>query len=156
VLFSKNKHVQLTWFCRWTSQHSCTKSVHGKYAVAVAEELLTCPELEDPPRAWVEEHGSEPLEHSFLNVLFLGVDGRGDYVPCRCVGCVKLSAMWNAVQHAVSVKMVRSDCVHMTAWLYSCFSHAGICAINSTCSAEMCSSLARIQTRMIDSWCTGI
>eukprot|EP00955_Chlamydomonas_euryale_P081757 363625-Chlamydomonas_euryale.AAC.6 len=48
-----------------------------------AEELLTCPELEDPPRAWVEEHGSEPLEHSFLNVLFLGVDGRGDYVPCR-------------------------------------------------------------------------
>lgn len=33
--------------------------------------------------SWVEFFGSEPLKHPYMYILFLGQDGRGDYVPCR-------------------------------------------------------------------------
>ncbi|KAG1670018.1 hypothetical protein FOA52_011174 [Chlamydomonas sp. UWO 241] len=49
----------------------------------VAEELLTCPEIGSPPLSWVEAHGDDAFEHAFSSVLFLGADGRGDYIPCR-------------------------------------------------------------------------
>lgn len=51
-------------------------------------ELLTSPELEPPaegakPKSWAEVYGTDPLQHPYLYILFLGLDGRGDYVPCR-------------------------------------------------------------------------
>ncbi len=54
-------------------------------------ELLTSPELEPAadgakPKSWAEVHGTDPLQHPYLYILFLGMDGRGDYVPCRCAG----------------------------------------------------------------------
>ncbi|KAG2489687.1 hypothetical protein HYH03_011796 [Edaphochlamys debaryana] len=54
----------------------------------VAEELLTCPELDtaedgQPGKSWSEMYGNDPLQHPYLYILFLGMDGRGDYVPCR-------------------------------------------------------------------------
>ncbi|GFR46804.1 hypothetical protein Agub_g8437, partial [Astrephomene gubernaculifera] len=66
----------------------------------VAEELLTAPELESSEggvrggtssssrssgggRSWSEVYGSDPLQHPYMYILFLGVDGRGDCVPCR-------------------------------------------------------------------------
>lgn len=49
----------------------------------VAEALLTAPELEPEGLAWVQVHGSQPLQHPFTELLFLGQDARGDYLPCR-------------------------------------------------------------------------
>ncbi|KAG2452863.1 hypothetical protein HYH02_002207 [Chlamydomonas schloesseri] len=54
----------------------------------VPEELLTSPELEPAadgakPKSWAEVYGTDPLQHPYLYILFLGMDGRGDYVPCR-------------------------------------------------------------------------
>jgi len=51
----------------------------------VAEELLTCPELDEasPGKSWVEVYGKDPAEHPYLYILFLGQDARGDYLPCR-------------------------------------------------------------------------
>ncbi len=34
-------------------------------------------------KSWVEAYGNDPLQHPYLYILFLGMDGRGDYVPCR-------------------------------------------------------------------------
>lgn len=49
----------------------------------VAEELLTCPELEDG-RSWREVYGLEDeLAHPYSYILFLGRDARGDLIPCR-------------------------------------------------------------------------
>ncbi|PNH09980.1 hypothetical protein TSOC_003325 [Tetrabaena socialis] len=49
-----------------------------------APELLHAPEMDgEDPRSWAEVHGSDPLQHPYLYILFLGLDGRGDYVPCR-------------------------------------------------------------------------
>ncbi|KAL6764350.1 hypothetical protein V8C86DRAFT_2474337 [Haematococcus lacustris] len=33
--------------------------------------------------SWMEMFGSEPLEHPYRYILFLGQDARGDYMPCR-------------------------------------------------------------------------
>lgn len=50
----------------------------------VAEELLRAPEMESEGcKSWVEAYGNDPLQHPYLYILFLGMDGRGDYVPCR-------------------------------------------------------------------------
>lgn len=42
----------------------------------LAEPYLVVPGL-------LQVHGLEPMEHPFLGMLFLGQDGRGDYIPCR-------------------------------------------------------------------------
>ena len=38
------------------------------------------------PPSWLEAHGPDPLHHPYVGALFLGQDGRGDYIPCRCGG----------------------------------------------------------------------
>jgi hypothetical protein len=49
----------------------------------VAQELLTAPELEDDGAAWSQVYGTDPLQHPYSYVLFLGQDARGDLLPCR-------------------------------------------------------------------------
>lgn len=51
-------------------------------AYACEADLLS-PELEPKGLSWVQVHGEEPLQHPFTEMLFLGQDGRGDYLPCR-------------------------------------------------------------------------
>lgn len=48
----------------------------------VAEERLTCPEVEGKG-TWRTEFGDDAFEHPYAYCLFLGADGSGDYVPCR-------------------------------------------------------------------------
>ncbi|GIL48759.1 hypothetical protein Vafri_5212 [Volvox africanus] len=48
------------------------------------EELLLSPEMEsEGAKSWVEVYGNDPLQHPYLYILFLGMDGRGNYLPCR-------------------------------------------------------------------------
>lgn len=52
--------------------------------IVPAAELLRSPEMEsEGGKSWVEVYGNDPLQHPYLYILFLGMDGRGDYVPCR-------------------------------------------------------------------------
>ncbi|EFJ45564.1 hypothetical protein VOLCADRAFT_94016 [Volvox carteri f. nagariensis] len=66
----------------------------------VAEELLTWPEMEsEGGKSWVEVYGNDPLQHPYLYILFLGLDGRGDYVPCR-----QLRDKYSACTHGQSLQ----------------------------------------------------
>lgn len=49
-----------------------------------AEEMLTCPELEQEGMTWTQVYGAgDDLQHPYSYVLFLGADARGDMLPCR-------------------------------------------------------------------------
>ncbi len=46
----------------------------------VAEELLDAPQ---EPATWVQVHGKDEFQHPYTYLLFLGVDGAGDFLPVQ-------------------------------------------------------------------------
>ncbi|GAX76663.1 hypothetical protein CEUSTIGMA_g4109.t1 [Chlamydomonas eustigma] len=61
----------------------CEPQVGLPPTVYVPQERLTAPEIEETSKSWIEAYGSEPMYHPYLDALFLGQDGKGDYIPCR-------------------------------------------------------------------------
>ena len=63
----------------------CPLIVDGNqcYVAYVAEERLSAPE---PPATWVEVHGRDKVvAHPFLDRLFYGADGEGNWVPSKAL-----------------------------------------------------------------------